>query len=421
MATETEAFLAEVLPGAARRRAGHPQRRRRAQAGAVVARDPVTLYGAGCSVSGWTDVEPTFRTVASWFSDSREYGFEVVAAGASGDLAYTVGYERNKVHVDGQPTRLHAARHPRVPARGRGTGASPHRHADLPPGAHTDVLLRARSRTPARWLRQYRSGGRAMWCQNASLTPEFARRGGDGTAIATHTAANDAPSLGAHARDRGHRRLRAGRPRDSARARDDPVGRRCVIAHGSPGGSTLGRASACSAGADAPGHDGIDGCAGGLGRDQRVKPVVRALTGAARRAVDGAGLHPTRRSLGLRAAIPVLLVRRGQPPDGEFDHHRGARWVLANAAPAVARGARSQPDEPLQRGQSHRLDGDAEPARPGTVSPGQRARLRYRREDRRARPGRDREAGRIGRLGRPPRVADDRFRGERGSGSRAPR
>jgi len=42
-------------------------------------------------------------SVASWFSDSTKYDFEVVAAGASGDLAYTVGYEHNDAKADGQP------------------------------------------------------------------------------------------------------------------------------------------------------------------------------------------------------------------------------------------------------------------------------------------------------------------------------
>ena len=60
-----------------------------------------------------------FRNVASWFSDSSEYDFEVIAAGASGDLAYTVGYEHNRVKVDGEPRTYTLARHPRLPARGR--------------------------------------------------------------------------------------------------------------------------------------------------------------------------------------------------------------------------------------------------------------------------------------------------------------
>jgi hypothetical protein len=66
-------------------------------------RDPVTLLGAKLSGQGWADVSAKFRTVASWFSDPTSYEFEVIAAGASGDLAYIVGYEHNVVRVDGAP------------------------------------------------------------------------------------------------------------------------------------------------------------------------------------------------------------------------------------------------------------------------------------------------------------------------------
>src|SRR6266508_6928081 len=55
-------------------------------------RDPVTLFGAwGPCKSGWEDVSRIFRWVASRFSDLSDYDFEVIAAGVSGDLAYTSG------------------------------------------------------------------------------------------------------------------------------------------------------------------------------------------------------------------------------------------------------------------------------------------------------------------------------------------
>ena len=43
---------------------------------------------------GWDDVGETFGWVASRFSNCSDYEFELVAAGVSGDLAYTVGFER---------------------------------------------------------------------------------------------------------------------------------------------------------------------------------------------------------------------------------------------------------------------------------------------------------------------------------------
>ncbi len=132
MGVETDRFLSEVLPAQrAAEQAIHD--------GDVEPRlalwshqDPVTLFGARLSGSGWTELEPTFRTVASWFSDSQEFEFEVVAAGASGDLAYTVGYERNRVHVEGAP-RAYTLRVTHVYRREDGQWRIVHRHADYPP------------------------------------------------------------------------------------------------------------------------------------------------------------------------------------------------------------------------------------------------------------------------------------------------
>jgi ketosteroid isomerase-like protein len=132
MATETDQFLADMLP----------KQRAAEQAihnGDVEPRlalwsrnDPVTLYGAKLSASGWADLEPTFRTVASWFSDSAAYEFEVIAAGASGDLAYTVGYEHNQVKVNGQP-RTYTLRVTHIYRREDGQWRIVHRHGDTPP------------------------------------------------------------------------------------------------------------------------------------------------------------------------------------------------------------------------------------------------------------------------------------------------
>ena len=90
------------------------------------------MFGAKVSASGWADVEALFRNVASWFSDSAEYDFEVTAAGASGDLAYTIGYEHNQVKVDGQP-RTYTLRVTHVYRREDGRWGTVHRHADVPP------------------------------------------------------------------------------------------------------------------------------------------------------------------------------------------------------------------------------------------------------------------------------------------------
>jgi ketosteroid isomerase-like protein len=132
MMSETESFLTEMLP---RQRTaeqaihnGDPEPRL-----ALWSReDPVTVFGAKMSASGWADLEVLFRNVASWFSDSAEYEFEVTAAGASGDLAYTTGFEHNRVKVEGQE-RTYTLRATHVYRREDGRWRIVHRHADVPP------------------------------------------------------------------------------------------------------------------------------------------------------------------------------------------------------------------------------------------------------------------------------------------------
>jgi hypothetical protein len=66
-------------------------------------RDPVTVLGAVRTASGWDEVSQLFRWLGSGFSDCTSYRFELVAAGVSGDLAYTVGYEHTAASWDGTP------------------------------------------------------------------------------------------------------------------------------------------------------------------------------------------------------------------------------------------------------------------------------------------------------------------------------
>lgn len=138
MATDTDRFLDQMLP---RQRAAE----RALHNGDVEPRlalwsraDPVTLFGAKLSSSGWADLERTFREVASWFSDSEEYEFELIAAGASGDLAYTVGYEHNRVKVEGQPG-VYTLRVTHVYRREDGEWRIVHRHGDIPPAEDSPI------------------------------------------------------------------------------------------------------------------------------------------------------------------------------------------------------------------------------------------------------------------------------------------
>lgn len=96
--------------------------------------DPVTLFGAwGPCKSGWDEVSRTFHWVASRFSDLSSYELQLVAAGASGDLAYTVGYERSTSSVDGRPAVPNTLRVTHVYRRENGEWKIVHRHGDHPP------------------------------------------------------------------------------------------------------------------------------------------------------------------------------------------------------------------------------------------------------------------------------------------------
>jgi ketosteroid isomerase-like protein len=96
--------------------------------------DPVTLFGAAVPVeSGWPGMEKTFRWLTSRFAQSRSFDVELVAAGVSGDLAYTVGFEHSEVSVDGGPVQPQTLRATHIYRREGGEWRIVHRHGDRPP------------------------------------------------------------------------------------------------------------------------------------------------------------------------------------------------------------------------------------------------------------------------------------------------
>jgi ketosteroid isomerase-like protein len=130
---ETQAFLDDVLPRqlSAERTIhdGDPAPR----AAMWSHREPVSLMGAVLPcVSGAESVHEAFLQVASWMRDCTGYDIELVAAGASGDLAYTVVFEHSRCSINGVPKdyRLRATH---VYRREDGEWRIVHRHADPPP------------------------------------------------------------------------------------------------------------------------------------------------------------------------------------------------------------------------------------------------------------------------------------------------
>lgn len=101
-------------------------------------RDPVSLLGAwGPNVSGWPELERTFRWVAerlggSTFTDFR-YDIEIADVSADGLMAYTVGFERFTEHLGDGETKPWTVRVTHAYRRENGEWRIVHRHGDLAP------------------------------------------------------------------------------------------------------------------------------------------------------------------------------------------------------------------------------------------------------------------------------------------------
>jgi len=98
--------------------------------------DPdVTLFGAwGPIERGYPALTSTFRWVGSRFTGySGGGGVENAVVHASGDLAYTVGFERGPASVDGGPEREMVIRVTHIYRRFGEEWMLVHRHADFPP------------------------------------------------------------------------------------------------------------------------------------------------------------------------------------------------------------------------------------------------------------------------------------------------
>jgi ketosteroid isomerase-like protein len=95
--------------------------------------EPVTLFGADRTTIGSEEVTQVFHWLATRFSNLTDYRFELVAAGASGDLAYTLGYEHITVSIDGGPVAPFTLRVTHLYRREDGEWKIIHRHADRPP------------------------------------------------------------------------------------------------------------------------------------------------------------------------------------------------------------------------------------------------------------------------------------------------
>ena len=106
--------------------------------------DPVTVFGAGVPFcAGWTDVRAVFDWLAATFTGCDDYDFELIAADADGDLAYTVGIERYRATTASGATVQNTLRVTHVYRREADGWKIVHRHGDHMPedtrGTATDT------------------------------------------------------------------------------------------------------------------------------------------------------------------------------------------------------------------------------------------------------------------------------------------
>lgn len=93
----------------------------------------VTLFGAWGPIElGYQNLTDTFRWVGGRFSGGALVPEDTVVH-ESGDLAYTVGFERGDVSVDGGEPRPMTIRVTHIYRRLDGAWRLVHRHADFPP------------------------------------------------------------------------------------------------------------------------------------------------------------------------------------------------------------------------------------------------------------------------------------------------
>lgn len=95
--------------------------------------DPVTLFGAAMTSIGWTEIGAGFEWLASRFSNCESFDYEVIAADASGDLAYIVGIEHTTASVNGAPPGPYSLRVTTIFRRENGEWKVVHRHGDPTP------------------------------------------------------------------------------------------------------------------------------------------------------------------------------------------------------------------------------------------------------------------------------------------------
>ena len=100
--------------------------------------DPVSLFAAvGPSKTGWDELSPTFHSVASRLSGGDDVTYEVMSFDVSGDMAWTAGFARFTVSMDGGPLTRYTLRVTHIYRREAGEWKVVHEHSNFEPTDQT--------------------------------------------------------------------------------------------------------------------------------------------------------------------------------------------------------------------------------------------------------------------------------------------
>ena len=104
--------------------------------------EPLTLFGAAVSGSGWDQIGPIFGSLGAQFSDCRSYENQIIAAEARGDLAYTVALEHTTASINGAEPQPYVLRVTTIFRREAGEWKVIHRHGDALAADSGEVVSR---------------------------------------------------------------------------------------------------------------------------------------------------------------------------------------------------------------------------------------------------------------------------------------
>jgi ketosteroid isomerase-like protein len=127
---ETALFLADVLPHMQEADTSLHSGDARGRIAMWSQVEPVTLFGAVVTINGWTDIRSSFEWLATTFSNCESFTIDVIAAGASGDLAYIAASERVTTSVNERPPGAYTLRVTTIFRRENGAWKVVHRHGD---------------------------------------------------------------------------------------------------------------------------------------------------------------------------------------------------------------------------------------------------------------------------------------------------